>query len=81
MTTELKNVKYSQIYDDFEIIIEESSDEDETKNIKELTIYDDDKKKYYIGSQVCELLGYKNTTQSIKINVSDDNKISFTVKF
>ena len=78
MTTEMKNTDYSEIYDDnFEIIIEESSDEEETKNIKDLTIYDDEKNKYYIGSQVCELLGYKNTGQTIKINVSDDNKITF----
>ena len=68
----MKNTDYSEIYDDnFEIIIEESSDEEETKNIKDLTIYDDEKNKYYIGSQVCELLGYKNTGQTIKINVSD----------
>ena len=36
MTTEMKNTDYSEIYDDnFEIIIEESSDEEETKNIKD----------------------------------------------
>ena len=41
--------KYSEIYDDdFEIIIEESSDEEESENIKILTIYDDKKNKYYL---------------------------------
>ena len=49
MATELENTKYSEIYDDFEIIIEESSeDENENENIKELTIYDDEKNKYYM---------------------------------
>ena len=76
MTTELKKANSSEVYEDFEIIIEESSDE-ETQDIKELSIYDDEKNKYYIGSQVCELLGYKNTAQAIKINVSDNNKITF----
>ena len=78
MTTELKKANSSEIYDDFEIIIEESSDEEETENVKDLTIYDDEKNKYYIGSQVCELLGYKHKTRSIN-NVSDKNKITFKI--
>jgi len=69
MTTELKKANSSEIYD-------ESSDEEETENVKDLTIYDDEKNKYYIGSQVCELLGYKHKTRSIN-NVSDKNKITF----
>ena len=73
MTTELENTEY----EDFEIIIEESSDEEETQIIKDLTIYNDSKNEYYIGSEVCELLGHKNITHFIKMNVSDDNKITF----
>ena len=77
MKTESKKSNYSEIYDDdFEIIIEESSDEEESENIKILTIYDDKKNKYYIGAQVCELLGYKHKTRSIN-NISDKNKITF----
>jgi prophage antirepressor-like protein/very-short-patch-repair endonuclease len=72
MTTE-----YCEIYDSDDIIIEESSDEEENQDIKDLTIFNNEKDNYYIGSEICELLGYKNTTQSIKINVSDNNKISF----
>ena len=78
MTTELENTEYCEIYDSDDIIIEESSsDEEENQDIKDLTIFNNEKDNYYIGSEICELLGYKNTTQSIKINVSDNNKISF----
>jgi len=73
MTTELENTEY----DNFDIIIEESSDDEETQIIKDLTIYNDSKNEYYIGSEVCELLGHKNITHFIKMNVSDDNKITF----
>ena len=76
MTTELENTEYEEeIYEDFEFIIEESDDE----NLKMLTIYSEniENDKYYIGSEVCELLGHKNITHFIKKNVRDDNKIKF----
>jgi len=76
MTTDLEN---SEIYDcDYEIIIEESSDEEEENiDTTDLTIFNNEKGNYYIGSEICKLLGYKNTTSSIKKNVSDNNKIKF----
>ena len=78
MTTELENTEYEEeIYEDFEFIIEES--DEEKKQVKILTVYNENVEniEYYIGSEVCELLGHKNITHFIKTNISDDNKITF----
>lgn len=70
METELEN---NNEYEDFEIIIEES--DEEQKN--DLTVYvSPEKEEYFIGSEICDLIGYLNTTRAIS-NISDDNKITF----
>ena len=58
----------------------ESSDEDEkelTLSDKEVTIYNDnpEKKDYFIGHEIANLMGYTNKKQAIQINVKDSNKI------
>jgi len=60
----------------------ESSDEDEkdlTLSDKELTVYNDnpEKKDYFIGHKIANLIGYTNTKDSISKNVNDKNKIHF----
>lgn len=64
------------IDNELEILNEFNNDEEK---LKILNVYLDnpENKPYYIGSEICELLEYKNTTQSIKLNVSEHNKISF----
>ena len=71
MTTVVENTEYD---DDFQIFVKESNDKE-----KDITVYADnsENKAYYIGSEICELLEYKNSAQSIKLNVSDHNKIAF----
>ena len=66
MITVLEKTEYN---DDFQILVEK----------EKLTVYADnsENKAYYIGSEICELLEYKNSAQSIKLNVSDHNKIAF----
>jgi very-short-patch-repair endonuclease/transposase-like protein len=73
MERKLENVISSEIVEDYEIIIEESDEEEQV-----LTVYNGgyENKEYFIGSEVCELLGYTNTFRAIQ-NISDDNKISF----
>ena len=65
--------------DDFEIIIEESSDEENNK--KELTTYSYINSgycfEYFIGYEIASLLGYKNTRDVIKNNISLCNKLEF----
>ena len=42
--------------------------------------YNDEEKnefEYFIGSEIATLLGYKNTTEIIKRNITEQNKISF----
>jgi len=77
MLNESKNEEYI----DLKIIVEESSDKEEINNkeTNELTIYrnNSEKKDYFIGHEIATLLGYKNTKQSIQLNVKDENKISF----
>ena len=72
MESKLENIVSSEIFEDYEII-EESDDEYQV-----LTVYNGgyENKEYFIGSEVCELIGYKNTFRAIQ-NISDDNKISF----
>ena len=71
MTTERETIEYS--------IESSSSDENENTSDKELIIYNDNpqKKDYFIGQKIAELIGYTNTPQAIQINVNDDNKIHF----
>ena len=72
MTTKSEIIQYE--------IIESSSDEDqENLSDKELTVYNDnpEKKDYFIGQKVAELMGYTNTAQTIQNNVKDTNKICF----
>ena len=65
-------------YEDFEIIIESSSDDEEKK---ELTIYSYISNglcfEYFIGYEVASLLGYKSPQSTITKNVSKSNQIEF----
>jgi co-chaperonin GroES (HSP10) len=58
---------------------EESDEEENNKINKELTIYKNNSEKieYFLGHEIAKLLGYKNTKQSIQLNVKEENKISF----
>jgi len=71
MSNEIENE-----YLDFE---EESDEEYNNKINKELTIYKNNSEKieYFLGHEIAKLLGYKNTKQSIQLNVKEENKISF----
>ena len=59
---------------------EESSDEKDIENYKDdykkLTVYEYDDKKYYVGCEIGELLGYK-CARSVNKIVSKENKVSF----
>ena len=65
-------------YDDFEIIIEESSDKVDQK---ELTTYSYISNglcfEYFIGYEIASLLGYKSPKDTITHNVSKSNQLSF----
>jgi very-short-patch-repair endonuclease len=66
--------------DDKDIEIEESSYEKDIENYKDdykkLTFYEYDDKKYYVGCEIGELLGYK-CARSVNKIVSKENKVSF----
>ena len=49
------------------------------ENILKYFYVDEEKNEfeYFIGSEIATLLGYKNTTEIIKRNISEQNKISF----
>jgi very-short-patch-repair endonuclease/prophage antirepressor-like protein len=73
MTTEAEIIEYQ---------VESSSEEETEKEIfsdKELIVYNDnpEKKDYFVGQKVAELIGYTNTQQAIHNNVKDENKICF----
>jgi hypothetical protein len=68
MTTEVEIIEY-------EI---ESSSEDEDQD-EELIVYNNnpEKKDYFIGHKIANLIGYVNTKDAISKNVKDENKIYF----
>ena len=65
-------------YEDFEIIIESSSDEEEKK---ELTTYSYISNglcfEYFIGYEIASLLGYKNVNDVLIKNVTISNRLIF----
>ena len=60
-----------------EYVIESSDEENMTD--KELFVYNDnpEKKDYFVGQKIAELMGYTNTAQTIQNNVKDKHKIYF----
>ena len=70
-------------YENFEIIIEESTDDEFEK--KELTTYSYISNglcfEYFIGYEIASLLGYKNVNDVLIKNVTISNRLIFKLRY